>query len=75
MHDRIDRMLRENTLEQRRIAGVSNNEFTMRYGRFESGGEVIERDDILAGIAELFDDMATDVSGATGDQYLVVIHQ
>jgi len=56
------------------IAGIADDKFACCYGRFKSGRQVIECDDVLAGRAELPHDVAADVARAAGDQYLLVSH-
>jgi hypothetical protein len=75
VHHRIDIVLAKEVLEQFGIASIADNELARRYSRLEAGGQVIERNDALARLAELSDDVAADVAGATSDQYLLVIHK
>jgi hypothetical protein len=74
VHDRVDVMIVENTVEQGGVTSIANDELTGGYGRLESGRQVVERDYIFAIGAKLAHDVAADVSGATCDENLAIIH-
>ena len=46
-------MLGEQPIEQRRITGVTDDEFAGRDASRKPGGQVVERDDVFAVVAEL----------------------
>ena len=69
MDDRIDPVLLDETLDQRLIAAVADDERHARgNGPVESGGKVVEHDDALAGIDEVEHHVATDIAGSAGDE-------
>ena len=74
MHDGVDFVRAEDFLQERRIAGISDNQVAMGYGRFEAGRQVIQRNDVLVRCAELSDNVAANVSGTAGYQYGLVFH-
>ncbi len=69
MGDRVDRMLLDQARDQRRVAGVADDELRpFRDTPGESGREIVENDDGLAGVEEAKRHMATDIAGAAGNQ-------
>ena len=75
VHDGVDLVPGEQRLEQAFVAAIADDQLSGRDRRFEARGEVVERDDRLAALAELPDDVAADVSGAAGHKYLFVSHR
>jgi hypothetical protein len=68
MHDGVDLMLRDEARYQGIVPDVANDEMTRSHRLSESPDQVIENDDLFAGVTELSDDMTSDVSGTAGDQ-------
>jgi hypothetical protein len=69
VHHRVDLMVRQESRDQRVVAGIANNQLPRRDGSPKPFAQVIEDDNPLAGLAQLSHDMTADVSGAAGDQY------
>ena len=74
MHDRVDIVRRENALEEISVAGLADDQLAGRHGLAESRAEIVERDDVFAGRAELPHHVAANVPGSAGYKYLFVSH-
>jgi len=74
VHDRINGVLGKDAIQESRIAGLADDQFTGSDGPPEAGTQIIEDDDVFARSAELPHDMAADVTGPTRDQYAFVFH-
>ena len=68
VHDRIDLVLRQQPRHQRMIADIADDEFAGGDRLPEALAEIVEDDDLLAGLAQLPHHVAADVAGAAGDQ-------
>jgi len=69
--DRVDvRVVRQQAIEQRRVGDVAHVEVAAFAEGAEALGEVVEDDDLDAGLDACRRDSGPDVSGAAGDQYL-----
>jgi hypothetical protein len=75
VHDGIDVVVVEYLVEKNRITGITDDEVTRRDCSFKACRQVIERNDCLARETELSYNVATDIAGAAGDQYLAVFHK
>ncbi len=71
VHDRIDAVLGQHPRDQRTVAGVADDEFTVRDCLGEARAQVVERHHALPGLAELANDMTPDVAGAARDENAV----
>jgi hypothetical protein len=69
VHDGVDVVLGQDAGDEFLVAGVADYQFAVGHGFAETGGEVVEGDDALAGLAELAHHVAADVAGAAGDEY------
>jgi len=74
MHDRVDLVFREDSLQQCRLSRIASHEFASGNSCFQPCRQIIQRDDVLTAEAELSNDVAADIAGTTGYQYLVVFH-
>jgi hypothetical protein len=68
VHDGVDVVLGEHALHELAVAGVADDQLAVGDGLAETRAEVVERDDALAGCAELAHHVAADVAGAAGDE-------
>jgi hypothetical protein len=75
MHDRIEGVLAKKSFEQWRVAGISDHQLAGGYCGLKSGREVVQRNDRFSAFAQLPHDMAADVSGSAGYEYLIVFHE
>jgi len=66
MHNRVDVVFGEDAVEQRGIAGLSHDEFSGGDRLAEARAQVVQRDDVFPGCAELPDDVAADIPGSAG---------
>ena len=53
VHDGVDLEAREQLLEALRVARVADDELAVEHRLAESGRQIVEHDDLLAGLAEL----------------------
>jgi hypothetical protein len=74
VHHGINIVCRKYLFQQFCVSRVTHDKLACRDGSVETCREIVERNDAFARSAELADDMAADVTGATGDQYLAVFH-
>jgi hypothetical protein len=59
----------DDAVDQRLVAGLADDQrHTLGHGPLEAGREIIEHDDVLAGIDQLIDHVAADIPGAASDQ-------
>jgi hypothetical protein len=70
MHDRVDIVLCEDALQVLRVARLTDDQFACRDSLPKAGTQVIEYYDVFARGTELPHDVAADVAGTAGDQYL-----
>ena len=75
MHDGVDREALEQGLEAATVAGMTDDEFTMEYRALKPGREIIQDDDVLAGLAQLSDDVTADVTRTPGDENCFMGHR
>ena len=75
VHDGIDVVVSKYLVQKDRIAGITHDEVTRGDRRFKACRQVVEGNDCLTREAELSYNVAADIAGATGDQYLAVIHE
>ena len=69
MDDGVDPMLGNQRGDARLIAGVTDDERrALCYRPIETGCEVVEHHDALAGIDQCVDHVASDIAGTAGDQ-------
>lgn len=68
MDDALDVVLRDHAFEQVLVAGIANEQRHAlgQIGR-ETGGEIVDHDDVLAGFRQREDRMTSDIAGAAGD--------
>ena len=52
------------------VAGVADHEVAVEHGVAHALAEVVEHDDPVTAPPELPDDVASDVAGAAGDEYV-----
>ncbi len=74
MHDRVDVEALEQRLQAGRIPGIPDDELAMQDRAAKARREVVEHDDVLAGLAELAHDVAADITGAAGDENCLSLH-
>ena len=68
MKDRFDAVLGDEATEQRLVAGVAHDErYALGDGPRQSGGEVVEDHDALAGIGEFKHHVAADIASSAGN--------
>ena len=69
MDNGVDSVLRDQRGHARSISDVTDDERgALRYRPIETGREVVEHHDALAGIDERMDHVASDIAGAAGNQ-------
>src|SRR5262249_34381720 len=69
MDDGLDAMLGDQSCHERLVAGVTDDKGgALRYRPIETGAEIIEHHDALAGIQQRVNHVASDVAGTAGDQ-------
>jgi hypothetical protein len=68
VHDCRDVVLAQDAIHEFAITGVADDQSAVQHGRAESGRQVIENDDFFALLAELTNDVTTDVAGTAGNQ-------
>ena len=69
MDDGLDAMLGYQARHERLVPGVTDDKRgALRHRPIETGAEIIEHHDALAGIEERVNHVASDVAGAAGDQ-------
>ena len=68
MHDGIDSVLRQQPRDQHMISDIADHQFAGGHRLAKALPQVIEDDDLLAGLAQLPDHVAADVAGPAGDQ-------
>src|SRR5262249_40512306 len=65
----VDGTIFENAVDGGTIRGIAGNErSSLRYGAFAPVGEIVEDDDFVAAVDELFGDDGADEAGAAGDE-------
>ena len=70
MDDGVDLVLGDDAADERLVADVAGDELRLRRDRpAEAGREIVEDDDLLAGIDQLPDHVTADVAGAAGDEH------
>ena len=69
MHHRIDIMGAHDSVNKLGVAGFTYHQLSEQNTRFESGREVIEHNNFLTLLAELFHCMAADVAGSACYEY------
>ena len=74
VHDGIDVVLAEQSLEQALVAGVADDQLARCDRCLEARRKVVERNHVLARGAQLAHDVAADIPGAARDEYLSVFH-
>jgi hypothetical protein len=67
MHDRIDVEPREQLFEAGGIAGIADDELAVEHRLAEARRQIIEDDDLLAGLAELPHDVRPDIACTASD--------
>ena len=75
VHDGVDVEAREQLRQHGRVAGVADHELAVQHRLAEARRQVVEHDDVLAGLAELANDVRADVAGSPGDQNCFVRHR
>src|SRR5262249_8739493 len=69
MDNGVDPVLRDQRSHARLVTDVADHERrALRYRPIETGREVVEHHDALAGVDERMNHMASDIAGAAGDQ-------
>jgi len=68
MHDRVDRVAVEQPSDEVLIAGIADDQFAIGHRFAKTLAQVVQRDYVVAGAAEQFDDMRADVTSSTRDQ-------
>ena len=69
MDDGLDAVLADQTNDELLVAGIADDErHALGEQPGESGREVVEHHDALAGIDEFVHHMAADIAGSAGDQ-------
>ncbi len=74
MHDGVDSEALEQRLKATTVAGVTDNEFAMEYRAPKPGRQIVQHDDVLAGLAQLSDDVTADVTRTPGDENCFIGH-
>src|SRR5215472_7821032 len=70
MDDRVDAALGDDRGDERLIASIADDERRAFGDRpIETGREIVENDDLFAGIDQLVHHMASDIAGAAGDEH------
>ena len=75
MHYRVDIIRAENFVQQCLITGVSGDKITCCHGRFKTGRQIIEGQDVFARLSELSHDVTSNITGSASDEYLIVFNQ
>ena len=65
---RVDLVLGQHTCDGFAIARIADDQWRAKHRAAIAGREIVEHDDAVAALAKLTDDVAADVTGATGDQ-------
>ena len=68
MHHGIDAALTQQFVDANFITGIGDDELGTDHGLRESGAQIVDDDDALAGLDELQHDVAADVAGAASDE-------
>ena len=68
VHDRRDVVVAQEATDELTISGVSDDQRAVQYGRAESGRQIVQNHDVFAALAELTNDMTTDIPGTAGNQ-------
>ena len=74
VHDRIHGIVFNDSAHQVSITGFADDQITVEHCRPESRTQVIQNDDTLTRLAQLSDNMTSDVACTTGDEYGVIFH-
>ena len=69
MEDRLDRVLAQDALDEVTIAHVTDDQLCIRRNRLAvAAQEVVEHDDLVAGLEQALGRGAADIAGTAGDQ-------
>ena len=74
VHHRVEAVLGEQLIEQIRVTGVADDQFSRRHRLRKPGGKVVQSDDSLTRCAELTNHVAADVTGAASHEYGLDCH-
>ena len=68
MDDALDIVLGDHALDQVLVAGIADEQrHAFRQVGGETGGEIVDHDDVLAGFRQRQDRVTSDIAGAAGD--------